>query len=261
MAKQNLRGKVFLITGATSGIGQAAALALGAQGGRLALGARRAEALEDVAREVRSRGGEALAIQTDVTDRSQVEHLVQETLAAWGRIDVLISNAGQYIRAAVLEMTLPDLQRSMAVNFYGHVHAVQAVLPAMLQQGSGHIILISTMDAKKGVPPDAPYVSAKYALSGFGEVLRQEMRPRGIAVTTLFPGRVDTPMIADLQVPRISSKIPPEAVAQAIVSAIRNQPAEMLLPPTAHLLHLANFLSPRLADWFVRVLKLEGWKI
>ena len=159
-------------------------------------------------------GGEALVVPTDVSDKIQIERLILETSERWGKVDGLISNAGQYIRASILEMTIPDLERSMAVNFYGHIHAVQAVLPIMLHQGSGHIILVATMDAKKGVPPDAPYVSAKCALSGFGDVARQELRSSGIAVTTLFPGRVDTPMIADLDMPWISAKISPRVSRQ-----------------------------------------------
>jgi short-subunit dehydrogenase len=116
------------------------------------------------------------------------------------------------------------------------------------------------MDAKKGIPPDAPYVSAKFALSGFGEVLRQELDPAGIAVTILYPGRVDTSMIADLQVPAISAKIPTEQVAKAISRAIDRRPAEVLLPGFSYLLHLVNFISPRLADRAVRALRLRGWK-
>jgi hypothetical protein len=87
----------------------------------------------------------------------------------------------------------------------------------MLERRSGHIVFVTSMAAKKGLPPDAPYVAAKFAMSGFGEVLRQELHGTGISVSTIFPGRVDTPMIANLRVPWISAKIPPERVAQAIV--------------------------------------------
>ncbi len=252
--------EVVIITGASTGIGRALALSLAERGDRLALGARNIALLEETAREARKRGGEARSIPCDVTDQTQVERLVQETLDTWGKVDVLVSNAGQYLRKPVLELSITDLEQSMAVNFYGHAHAVLAVLPAMLRQGYGHIILMATMNAKKGIPPDAPYASAKFALSGFGEVLRQELRPHGIAVTTIYPGRVDTPMISDLRVPWISAKISPEATARAIERAMRTRPAEVILPPQAVLLHLVNVFSPRLADWFVRVLRLEGWK-
>ena len=260
MPKQNLNNKVCLITGASSGIGRAAALALAERGARVAIGARNVDQLNIIAKEIQARGGEVLVVPVDVTDRIQVERMVQETVACWEKVDVLISNAGQYIRAPILEMSIADLERSMAVNFYGHVHVIQAVLPSMLRQGSGHILLVSTMDAKKGIPPDAPYISAKSALSGFGDVLRQELRPLGIAVTTLFPGRVDTPMIANMQMPWVSAKISPDATTKAILRALQTRPAEVILPQQAVLLHIVNVASPRLADWFVRVLKLEGWK-
>ncbi len=259
MAKQSLENKVFVITGASSGIGQAVALALAERGCRVALGSRRVENLEETANAVRARGGEALVISTDVTQRPQVERLFQETMDCWGRIDGLISNAGRYVRSPILELTIRDLEDSMAVNFYGHVHCIQAVLPVMIQQGSGHILLIASMDAKKGIPPDAPYVAAKFALSGFGDVLRQEVRDQGIAVTTVYPGRVDTPMIADLHVPTISKKMPVESAARAIVRAVDTRPAELILPAQAFYLNLLNVFSPRLADWYVRVSKLGGW--
>lgn len=260
MAKQDFKDKVFIITGASSGIGRAAAVALAKQGAKVTLGARRVDQVKLTAKEVTTAGGEALVVPLDVTDRSQVEQMILETNHLWGKVDGLISNAGQYIRVPVVDLTKDDLERSMAVNFYGHFHAVQAVLPTMIRQGSGHIILISTMDAKKGLPPDAPYVSAKYALSGYGDVLRQELQPLGIAVTTFFPGRVDTPMTSDLIVPWISAKITPESVAKAILRAIHTKPAEVILPPQVILLHLVNVISPRLADWFVKKFRLEGWK-
>ncbi len=261
MPKLSLANKVFIITGASSGIGREVALALADHGARIAISARSADLLVLTADAVRERGGEVLCIPADVTDPIQVEQLIHKTKSSWGKIDVLISNAGQYIRAPVVELTVADLERSMAVNFYGHIHAVQAVLPGMLRQSSGHIILVSTMDAKKGIPPDAPYISAKCALSGFGDVIRQELRPHKIAVTTVFPGRVDTPMISHLRMPWISAKISPETTAKAILKAIRTRPAEVILPPHAVLLHLVNVISPILADWFVRVLRLEGREI
>jgi short-subunit dehydrogenase len=259
--EQNLAKKVFIITGASSGIGKAVALVLAEHRARITIGARSIDLLNITANEVRARGGEVLVIPVDVTDQVQVERMVLETNAHWGKVDGLISNAGQYIRAPVLDMTIATLERSMAVNFYGHIHSVQAVLPTMVRQGSGHIILVSTMDAKKGVPPDAPYISAKCALSGFGDVLRQELHPYKIAVTIVYPGRVDTPMISNLTMPWVSAKISPDTTAKAILRAIHSRPAEVILPPQAVLLHLVNVISPRLADWFVRMFRLEGREV
>ncbi len=258
MAKKSLVGKVVIVTGASTGIGRATALTLARQGACVALASRNGALLEEAAAEIRSQGSQALAVPTDVTDRSQVDRLVEKTLSSWGRIDILLSNAGQYIRVPIRDLKLQDIERSMAVNFYGHVNAVLAVLPQMTKQNGGHILLVCSMDAKKGVPPDAPYVSAKYALSGFGEILRQELRPAGIAVTTLYPGRVDTQMIENLSVPWVSAKIPAGKVAQAVLHAIQRRPAEVILPAQASLLYILNVLSPRLADGAVRVFQLQG---
>ncbi len=253
-------GQVVVITGASSGIGRATALAFAREGGRVVLAARRASALDAVAQEVKALGGEALAVPTDVTDRQQVERLVDHALQTWGQVDVFIANAGAYIRKPIRELQVEEIERAMAVNFYGAVYGVLAVLPHMLERRRGHIVLVTSMDGKKGIPPDAPYVAAKFALSGFGDVLRQELHGTGVGVTIVFPGRVDTPLIANLKVPWISAKIPPEAVAEAILRGIRRRQPEVIVPWQARLLIYAHTLSPRLADWAVRFFHLEGWE-
>jgi NADP-dependent 3-hydroxy acid dehydrogenase YdfG len=252
--------KVAIVTGASSGIGRATALALAGEGAHVALAARNATALHEVAQAVRALGQEALAVPTDVTQRDQVEQLVAETLARWERVDILVANAGAYVRCPVPDLTVAEVERSMAINFYGALYAILAVLPQMLTQKSGHLVLVSSMDAKKGLPPDAPYVAAKFALAGLGEVLRQELYGSGVHVTTVFPGRVDTPMIATLQVPWISAKIPPKAVARAIVRAIHRRQPEVIVPFQARALLYLNTLSPRLGDWIARLFHLEGWE-
>lgn len=257
---RDFRHAVAVVTGASSGIGKATALALAREGARVVLAARRRAPLEQVAEAVAALGGEALVVPTDVSQREQVEHLIDHTLETWGRVDILVANAGIYVRSPIREMRIEDLERSMAVNFYGTVYAVMAVLPHMLEQKSGHIVLVTSMDAKKGIPPDAPYVAAKFAASGFGDVLRQELHGTGVHATVVFPGRVDTPLIENLTVPWISAKIPPEAVARAILKGIRKRSPEVIVPWQARLLVFANTLSPRLADWAVRYFHLEGWE-
>jgi short-subunit dehydrogenase len=256
-----LLDKVAIVTGASSGIGRETALALADQGAHVVLAARDVTRLQEVAKAIRALGRETLVVPTDVTHTEQVEQMAAQTLGRWGRIDVLIANAGLYVRRPVTELTLDDMKRSMDVNFYGAVSAVLAVLPSMLAQGSGHLVLVASMDGKKGIPPDAPYVAAKYAMNGFGDVLRQELHGTGVYATTVFPGRVDTPMIEHLRVPTISSKLPPQAVAHAIVKAIRSQSPEVIIPRSARALVYLNIVSPRLADWFVRKLHLQGWEI
>jgi len=251
--------KVAIVTGASSGIGRATALALADEGMRVALAARNVDALQEMAQTIRALGRDALVAPTDVTLQDQVERLVTETLARWKRVDILVANAGAYIRCPIPDLTVAEMERSMAVNFYGALYAVLAVLPHMLSQRSGHLVLVSTMDAKKGLPLDAPYVAAKFALAGFGEVLRQELYGSGVHATTVFPGRVDTPMIGELRVPWISAKISPEAVARAIVRAISRCQPEVIVPFQARALFYLNTLSPRLGDWIARAFHLQGW--
>ncbi len=257
---KNLRDRVVVITGASGGIGAATARAFARAGAHVALAARRAEALEAVAAQVRALGREALPLPTDVTRHADVAALIARTREHFGRLDVVVANAGVYVRSPIRDLTPDLLERSLAVNFYGGVYLVLEALPHLLAQGEGHIVLVTSMDGKKGLPPDAPYVAAKFALSGFGDVLRQELHGSGVGVTTVFPGRVDTPMIANLKVPWMSAKIPPEAVAQAIVRAVQRQRAEVIVPFQARLLYWAQCVAPRFADWAVRAFRLQGWE-
>lgn len=259
MSRQSFRDCTAIITGASSGIGRELALALAAEGARLALAARRVEALEALASEIRSLGGEALAIPTDVIRREQVERLVQESLRAWGRIDLLICNAGLYQRVPVARARVEQIERSMAVNFYGSVYPVLAALPHMLERRAGHIVLVTSMDAKKGMPNEGVYVAAKSALAGFGDVLRQELHGTGVRVTVVFPGRVDTPMIAGLRVPAISYKSSPRKTAADILAGVRRGRAEVITPAYTRSLYYLHAFSPALADLAVRVFHLQGW--
>ena len=259
MSTNPLQGKVAIVTGASSGIGRATAVALANQGTCVALASRNREALSSLAEELRGQGRQVIAIPTDVTQREQVDALIQEVIAQWAQVDILVSNAGEYIRAPIQELDPAMIQRSFDVNFFGGVHCVKAVLPQMLQQKSGHIVFVTSMDGKIGLPPDAPYVSAKFALTGFCEVLRQEVRDSGISVTNVLPGRVDTGMIEDLKFAWISPKISPESVAAAILNGIRKRKPIVIVPPLAKLLYYINVFAPTLSDQLSRLFHLEGW--
>lgn len=260
MSRLILKDKVAIITGASSGIGRATALELATRGVRVALAARRVQLLEETAGEIQNLGGKASIFPTDVTDQAQVERLVRDVLNDWGQIDILVSNAGQYIRSPIENMTIEDLQTSMAVNYYSNLYAILAVLPHMRQRGSGYIVVVTSMDGKKGVPSDAPYTSAKFAMTGFLEVLRQELYGTGVQVSNILPGRVDTQFIKNLQFTWISKPIQPESVARAVVRAIEKNHPEVIIPARARLLHYANVFSPRLGDWAVRFFRLNGWE-
>jgi NADP-dependent 3-hydroxy acid dehydrogenase YdfG len=260
MSERFFLDKIAIVTGASAGIGRATALALARQGAHVAISARREARLEQVASEIKEFGRDVLVVAADVTDSSQVKRLVEGVIGRWGVVDILVANAGEYVRSPVQELKLEVLRHSMAVNFYGGVYAILEVLPHMQQRKSGHIVVVTSMNGKKGMPRDAPYAAAKFAMTGFAEVLRQELYGSGVFVSNVQPGRVDTEMIRNLKVPWLSAKIPPEAVARAIVKAIEKRQPEVILPPLAIWLHYANVLSPRLGDAITRILHLEGWE-
>ncbi|HEX6034685.1 MAG TPA: SDR family NAD(P)-dependent oxidoreductase [Anaerolineales bacterium] len=259
MSTDFLFDKAAIVTGASSGIGRATALALAKHGACVALAARRETALSELAREIERLGRKALILPTDVTQHEQVQAMVQGVVAQWGRVDILVSNAGEYIQGSIVDLDPADLQRSLDVNYFGGVYCIKAVLPHMLGRKSGHIIAVTSMDGKIGLPPDAPYVSAKFALTGFLEVLRQEVIDHGITVTNVLPGRVDTEMIEHLRFSWVSPKISPESVARSIVDAIRKRKPIVIVPPQAKLLYYINAFAPRLSDRLSRFFRLEGW--
>lgn len=185
---------VALITGASSGMGRGLAMRLAADGYRVGLVARRAQALEELETDIRSAGGEAIALQCDVSVREAMRAAVERCRRELGDIDLLVANAGRS------EMTLVDtldsgmIERLMGVNFFGVVYAVEAVLPGMLSRGRGHIVGVSSLAGYGGLPRTAGYSAAKAAVTKFLESLRVDLRGRGIDVTVISPGYVRTPM-------------------------------------------------------------------
>jgi len=225
----------------------------------MALGARNGDGLEETAASVNALGSEALVIKTDVTEQAQVNSLVEAALKRWGSVDILVANAGQYIHRLAVELDATIVERSMQINFYGQLYAVLAVMPHMLSQRSGSIVLVSSLDSKVFLPTDGPYVAAKSALTGLGGVLRQELAPHGIHVCIMLPGRVGTAFISNLKVPAISGVVPPEMVAKAIVTGISKRRAEIILPTRVRLLYYASVIHPALGDWAVRTFNFQGW--
>lgn len=254
-----LRGSVVLLTGATSGIGLALAEMLVRRGAVVVGMARSADRLESLEAAAGGGPGKFYAVPADVTDPGAANSAVDQTVSRFGRIDVLVCNAGVYVRVPVRQSTLQDYERAMAVNFYGGVRLILRTLPFMLKRRKGSIVAITSMDGKKGLPPDAPYVASKFAMTGFMDVLRQELHGTGVTATTVLPGRVDTPMIDWLTVPKVSAKVSAVRVARAVLRGIRRQSAEVFVPyPGLKLLAAANTVSASLGDWLVRMFGLEG---
>ena len=252
------KNKVVIVTGASSGIGEITAVRLSKLGAKVVLAARNEHKLRELQNRIETNGNEAISIKTDISNEKDVINLIEKTIENWGRIDILISNAGQYIQGRLTDVNTSDIQNSFNVNFYGSVYAVKKVLPVMLSQKSGHIVFVNSLDSKKGIVGDGPYVIAKCALHGFGDILRQEVKKTGIKVLTVYPGRVDTPMIEDLKVPLISAKISSEKVVKDMLKGIRRNKAVVVVPKIFFLLGTLNELFPKFMDWFYHKFKLEG---
>jgi len=261
-SKEWLNNRVAIVTGASSGIGKATAIALSRKGCHVVLCSRNLDKLLEIEKELSHLRNGIISIPVDITDPESVARLVTKTLEHFARIDFLICNAGEYLRCPAVRTTMAQIQHMLEVNFFGNLNCIYGVLPHMLNRGKGQIVIVSSMDAKKGIPPDAAYVASKAAISGFADVMRQELKAQGIKVTTIFPARVDTPMVSKLAVPPISSKIPPEKVAKVIVKSLEKKKTEIIVPGFGpKFLVLANIVSPAFADWLIKFFKLGGKEI
>jgi NADP-dependent 3-hydroxy acid dehydrogenase YdfG len=191
-------GRVCIITGASSGIGEATALALGSRGDRVVLAARRADRLESLAETIRAAGGETLSIACDVADRAQVRALVEQTMAAWGRIDVLVNNAGVMPLAPMTKCRMDDWDRMIDVNLKGLLYGIGFALPIMLEQGTGHIVNVSSVAGRRIFPGGSVYCATKHGVHALSEGLREELADRAktdgnrVRVTVIAPGVVRT---------------------------------------------------------------------
>lgn len=192
MKEELFRDQVVVITGASAGIGRSMALQLARQGAKVVIAARRVEKLESVAAECRAMGGETLTVPTDVTDEMQCKALVEKTIAAFGRLDLLVNNAG--LTVASLFGDFHDLKLfkyNVDVNFYGAVYCTYYALP-YLKQAKGRIAIISSAGGISAIPGNTSYCSSKFALHGFSEALRMELSRSGVSVTLICPWWVMT---------------------------------------------------------------------
>ena len=190
--EQNIKGKVVVITGASSGLGEASARLLSSQGARVVLGARRVDRLQALAGEMGRQGGEALALATDVTDRAQVQRLVDRAVDAFGRIDVMINNAGLMPHSPIVRLKVDDWDRMVDVNLKGVLYGIAAALPTMQRQMSGHFINVSSVAGHKVSVNGAVYSATKHAVRALSEGLRQEIKDWNIRTTIISPGAVAT---------------------------------------------------------------------
>jgi len=231
----NIEGKVVVITGASSGLGEATARLLSAQGASVVLGARRIDRLRVLADELSRRGGKALAVPTDVIQCDQVKRLVDAAVQTYGRIDVMINNAGLMPQALLERLKIDEWNQMIDVNIKGVLYGIAAALPHMKQQKAGHFINVSSVAGHRVGPGFAVYAATKYAVRALSEGLRQEVKPYNIRTTVISPGAVATELPNTVTDPQAAERIrkfyaevaiPAESFARAVVFAM-SQPEEV----------------------------------
>lgn len=242
----NIAGKVIVITGASSGNGAAAARHLAEKGAAVVLGARRSERIEALANELTAAEHRAKAVKTDVTDKEQVKRLVDAAVQAFGRVDVLLNNAGLMPLAPLERLKIEEWDQMIDVNLKGTLYGIAAALPHMKEQKSGHIINVSSVYGHKLGPDATVYCATKFAVRALSEGLRQEVKPYNIRTTVISPGAVATELLEHISEKEIQAQtkefvsqiaIPADSFARMVAFAV-NEPAdvdvnEILFRPTA----------------------------
>jgi NADP-dependent 3-hydroxy acid dehydrogenase YdfG len=241
----NIEGKVVVITGASSGLGEATARHLSLLGAKVVLGARRVDRIQALVDDLVRKGGKAIALATDVTRHEDVKALVDAAVQAFGRIDVMINNAGLMPHSPLERLKIDDWNQTIDVNIKGVLYGIAAALPYMKQQKSGQIINVSSVAGRTVRPGSAVYAATKSAVLMLSEGLRQEVKPYDIRTTVISPGAVATELPNSVTEPDVAGQIqkfyehfaiPAESFARAVAFAISQPPEvdvnEILFRPT-----------------------------
>lgn len=229
LAPSPLRGRTVLVTGASSGIGEATARACAERGATVLLVARRPEELERVRLAIVARGGRAEAYACDLTEGEAVDALVKEVLAEHGVVDHLVNNAGRSIRRSVRSSfdRMHDFERTMAVNYFGPVRLTLGLLPAMVEQRRGHVVNVVTWGVQVKSPKFAAYIASKTALDSFARIAGRELLLDGVTFTNVRLGLVRTPMIGPTEAYRYAPALSAEQAADRLVRAMEDRPVSL----------------------------------
>jgi len=246
-----------VITGASSGIGRATALEFGARGARVVLAARGEPALQDTAREVEAAGGEVHVVPTDVSLWADVEHLAQEAVTRFGRIDTWVNNAAVIVYAKFQDTEIDEINRIVQVNLLGQMYGAQAALPLMREEG-GTLINVASVEAERSLPYHSIYAASKHGVKGFSEALRLELAHDKIPiqVTTILPASINTPLfrhsrsrleggVKPLPMPPIYD---PADVALAIISAAEHPQRDIYVGGSSRMFSILQRMNPALVD-------------
>jgi len=254
----DLSGRVAAITGASSGIGLACAQHLAREGVAIVLGARRRARLDDAVRDIRARGGRAESVVMDVTSESDVKRLAERAVDAFGRLDIMICNAGIGYYGTVEDTPAEIMHRMIDVNFMGTFYGARAALPLFRAQNSGHLIIVSSIVGHRGIAQMSGYSATKAAQVGFAESLRTEFSGTPIAVSVVFPVSTETEFRSAMQrdyrqsVTGLGPKQSVDDVARAIVACVRKPRAEVYPHAKSRALTVVNAVAPGFTDRIVR---------
>jgi short-subunit dehydrogenase len=240
-----LASRVAIVTGASSGIGWALAKALAQRGYRVGLVARRTDKLQELAKEIQQAQGSARFAEADVADRQQTLGAIHELASQLGPVDLLVANAGVGMPTLLEPVNISDIEQMVRVNLLGVIYSIEAVLTEMLRLGKGHLAAVSSLAAYKGLPGESAYCATKSAVSTYMEGLRIHLAKRGIAVTTICPGFVRTPMTAPNKF-HMPFLLEADDAAQRIIRAIERRAKVYNFPWQ---LNLLMKLTRYLPDW------------
>lgn len=247
--KDAVKGKVVLITGASSGIGEGTARQIGAAGGEVVLVARTLENLERVANDIRADGGTAHVYPCDLNDLEAISAMADQVLADLGHVDILINNAGRSIRRS-LELSydrMHDYQRTMQLNYFAPVQLILKFTPGMRERGFGQIINVSSIGVQTKAPRFGAYIASKSALDALCDTLQAETLPQNVKFTTVHMPLVRTPMIAPTKMYDRFPALTPDQAAATLCNAIVRRPRRVS-PPTGQLAAVADAVSPQIID-------------
>ena len=234
----NFKNKVVVITGASSGIGEAAALKFSKKGAKIVLVARRKDKLLEVENKIKEFSQSTLVCQCDVSNKEEVNLMSKIVLDKFGRIDILVNNAGFVIYGKVNELTSEEIVSQMETNYFGMIYCTKAFLPQMLKQHSGHIVNVASVGASFSVPGVSSYCATKFAMLGFSEGLRHELYGTGVGLTVVRPIMVRTPLFEHPSFANFSKfstgiSLSSETVAKTIIKASNSSRLEIVVPSVA----------------------------
>jgi short-subunit dehydrogenase len=230
----NFKEKIVLITGASSGIGHASAIKFAKKGAKLILVSRNIEKLNQISEDLKKLNASNFVFECDVSDKFQVNKLSKVVLDRFGSIDILVNNAGFAVYGSVNNLSIEEIESQMKTNYFGMIYFVKNFLPSMIKKKSGHIVNVASVAASFGLPGIAPYCASKFAMLGFSEGLKYELKGTGVGITVVSPIMVRTNFFnhpSFKNMPNYSStSISPETVAKAILRASNSPRLEIIVP-------------------------------